>query len=88
MSPGAETVRVQLSYPIERVREPILYQLVIKFGLVPNIRRAAFDVRSGGFIALELSGDSGSLEEGLRWLEEMGIAVSPVGVDATQEWST
>ncbi len=87
MAGETETVRVQLNYPLERVKEPILYHLVKDYGLVPNIRRANIDVHTGGYIFLELTGPKDELERGLRWLEGCGITVSAIGVDGTQEWA-
>ncbi len=82
-----DTIRVQLNYPIELVTEPVLYRLVVDHGLIPNIRRAAFDQKSGGFIYLELSGQAEALERALAWLEGIGIGVSAIGFDGTQEWA-
>ncbi len=82
-----ETIRVQLNYPLERVKEPILYHLVMDFGLIPNIRRANIDVHTGGFIFLELSGEKEALERGLKFLENCGVTVSGIGVDGTEEWA-
>lgn len=87
MVPDMETIRVQLNYPLERVKEPILYQLVMKFGLIPSIRRANIDIRTGGFIYLDLSGEKSALESGLRWLDEQGVIVNAIGLDGTQEWA-
>lgn len=86
MSAEKETLRIQLSYPLERVKEPVLYHLVIDYGLIPNIRRANIDVHTGGFIVLELTGEKEALDRGLRFLEECGITVTPVGQDAAAEW--
>jgi len=85
--PGKETVRVQLNYPLERVKEPILYHLVMDYGLIPNIRRANIDSHTGGFIALELTGEETDLDRGLKYLEELGITVTSVGPESTEEWS-
>ena len=82
-----ETVRVQLNYPLDRVDQPVLYRLVRDFGLVPNIRRANIDPRSGGYIFLELSGEKEALERGLRFLANLGVTVSAIGLDGTQEWA-
>lgn len=87
MSQEIETIRVQLNYPLEHVKEPILYHLVVDYGLIPNIRRANIDVHTGGYIFLELSGEKSALEKGLAWLEELGITVSAIGLDGTQEWA-
>ena len=88
MATEKETLRVQLNYPLERVKEPILYHLVMDYGLIPNIRRANIDVHTGGFIVLELTGEKDAVDRGLKFLENCGITVSPVGVDTTQEWPT
>ena len=89
MSNEQETIRVQLNYPLERVKEPILYHLVMDYGLIPNIRRASVDVHTGGFIVLELTGEKGQLDRGLKFLEGCGITVTDVGVDSVQqEWSS
>ncbi len=87
MAGERETIRVQLNYPLERVKEPILYHLVMDYGLIPNIRRANIDVHTGGFIFLELTGEKESLRRGLEWLQGLGITVSAIGVDGTQEWA-
>jgi hypothetical protein len=87
MSVPRETQRVQLTYPPEIVTEPILYHLVVDHGLIPNIRRANMDARTGGFIVLELTGEPEALDRGIRFLEGCGIEVSVAGVDASTEWT-
>ena len=87
MAENKETIRVQLNYPLERVKEPILYHLVMDFGLIPNIRRANIDSHSGGFIALELSGERADLDRGLKFLEDTGVTVTSVGPESTEEWN-
>ena len=82
-----DSVRVQLSYPISLVNQPIVYRLVTDFGLIPSILRANFDVRTGGTLFLELAGDRGRLEGALAWLEEMGVGVDAIGLDGAQEWA-
>ena len=82
-----QTKRVQLNYPLERVKEPVLYHLVMDYGLIPNIRRANIDSHSGGFIALELTGEQQDLDRGIRFLEETGITVTSVGPETTEEWN-
>lgn len=86
MANEKETIRVQLNYPLERVKEPVLYHLVMDYGLIPNIRRANIDVHTGGFIVLELTGEKAALERGVQFLESCGITVSTAGMDAAQEW--
>lgn len=78
MANDKQTIRVQLNYPLERVKEPILYHLVLDYGLIPNIRRANIDVHTGGFIVLELTGEKPDLDRGIAFLEKCGITVTDV----------
>jgi L-aspartate semialdehyde sulfurtransferase ferredoxin len=73
-------LRVRLTFPAELIQEPIVYRLVKDFDLVINIRRA--DVKADyGWIALELEGDEGALERGVRWLKDKGVQVDPIERD-------
>ena len=47
-----QSIRVQLDYPLEQVKEPIIYHLVTDYELVPNVRRANIDVHTGGMMVL------------------------------------
>ena len=72
--------RVRLTFPSSLIQEPILYRLVKDFDIVINIRRA--DVKANhGWIALELEGDEGTLERGVKWLEDRGVQVDPIERD-------
>ena len=82
-----ETVRIQLNYPLSQVKRPILYELVRDYGLIPNIRRANMDVRTGGYIFLELTGDHHAINRALLWLEAIGVGVDAIGLDGTEEWA-
>ena len=82
-----ESIRVLLDYPLEQVKEPIIYHLVTDYHLVPNIRRANIDVRTGGFLFLELSGERQNLDRALDWLQATGIDIDAIGLDGTQEWA-
>jgi L-aspartate semialdehyde sulfurtransferase ferredoxin len=73
-------IRLRLTFPTELIQEPIVYRLVKDFDLVINIRRA--DVKADhGWIALELEGDEGALERGVRWLKGKGVQVDPIERD-------
>ncbi len=80
-----ETTRVKLDYPLERVKEPIIYHLVTDYRLVPNIRRANIDHNAGGMMILEIEGDPDDLEAGMEFLRRLGITVTPVGQE--QSWT-
>ena len=49
-------VRLFVSFPEELVDRPMIYEIVKRFDVVPNIRRANVEAHSG-WVILELSGD-------------------------------
>lgn len=66
--------RVKLTFPPDLVREPIMGELVRRFDVMPNIRRA--DVRDEvGWIVCEMSGSEQGLVDALEWLEDLGVDV-------------
>ncbi len=66
--------RVRLTFPAELVRQPIIGQLVRRFDVLPNIRRA--DVSEDvGWIVCELDGEAGKVAEAIAWMEEIGVDV-------------
>jgi L-aspartate semialdehyde sulfurtransferase ferredoxin len=80
-----ESIRVQLDYPLEQVKEPIIYHLVVDYNLVPNIRRANIDVHTGGMLVLQLDGTRADLEEGIAFLRRLGITVTDI--EGGQPWT-
>jgi ABC-type methionine transport system ATPase subunit len=66
--------RVRLTFPAELVRQPIVGQLVRRFDVMPNIRRA--DVSEDvGWIVCELDGDVSAVDQAISWLQEIGVDV-------------
>lgn len=73
-------MRVRLTFPPERIQEPIIYLLGKEFDIVTNIRRA--DVKADyGWVALELEGKEENLERGIAWLKQKGVKVDPIERD-------
>jgi ABC-type methionine transport system ATPase subunit len=81
-----ETIRVQLNFPLEQVKKPIIWHFAHDYGLMFSIRRANIDVHVGGFTVLELTGPKDKLEAALDWAQAEGIEVSTVGANGTDEW--
>ncbi len=77
-----EHIRVQLDYPLEQVKEPIIYHLVTDYRLIPNIRRANIDVHTGGMMVLEIEGTRADLDAGLDFLRGLNIAVNEIGLES------
>ncbi len=78
-------IRVQLDYPLEHVKEPIIFHLVTDYRLIPNIRRANIDVHSGGMLVLEIEGAERDLADGISFLRSLGITVTEIGTE--QPWT-
>jgi hypothetical protein len=73
-------LRVRLTFPPERIQEPIIYRLVKDFDIVTNIRRA--DVKGDhGWVVLEMEGDEATLDRGIAWLKGKGVHVDPIESD-------
>jgi ABC-type methionine transport system ATPase subunit len=66
--------RLRLTFPEQLVRDPVIAQLVRRFDVIPNIRRA--DVSDDvGWIVCEIEGDDGAVHAAVAWLEEIGVDV-------------
>lgn len=68
---------VKLTFPTRLIKEPVTYQMAMKYRLVPNIRRAKVTT-SVGELVLELEGTRPNLDKGLVYLAKRGVKVEPV----------
>jgi hypothetical protein len=69
--------RVKFTFPEELITQPIIWEVGKRFDLITNIRRADVTAEVAWAI-LEVEGEMERIEEGLRWVSEMGIRVDPV----------
>ena len=73
-------IRIQLTYPSDRIQEPILYEVARRFHLKFNVRRA--DIDAGiGWVQLMLEGERSEIEAAIEWVEAQGIRADPVEGD-------
>ena len=70
-----EHLRLFVSFPEELVERPMIYELVKRFDVVPNIRRANVEPHSG-WVILELSGEPDARAAAIAYLEELGCSVN------------
>lgn len=77
------TTRLYVSIPEELVDRPLVYELVKKFEVVPNIRRANVEEHTG-WIVLELSGADGSIQAAIAHLTEQGCSVNRMEGDVLE----
>jgi hypothetical protein len=70
----ADALRLFVSFPEDLVERPMIYEIVKRFDVVPNIRRAGVEAHSG-WIILELSGAHDARDAAIAYLEEHGCIV-------------
>jgi ABC-type methionine transport system ATPase subunit len=69
--------QVMFTFTEQLTKEPIIYDLGIKFNVITNIRRA--DISDCmGWAVLELEGNDKDIEKGLAWVTVKGVRVDPV----------
>ena len=69
--------QVLFTFPQKLIKEPVIYDLGIKFNVVTNIRRADVS-QSKGWVVLELEGDEAKIDQGIEWVISKGVRVDPV----------
>ena len=73
-------LRVRLTFPPERVTEPVVYNIGHQYDVVTNIRRANVTADEG-WIVLEITGDADELERVIEHLRHIRVQVEPVEGD-------
>ena len=73
-------LRVRLTFPPERVTEPVVYNIGHQYNVITNIRRANVTADEG-WIILELIGDTDELERLVDHLRNIRVQVEPVEGD-------
>ena len=68
-----------LRFPREIVDKPIIYNLVRDYSLDFNILKAQIFPRKEGMLVMELRGSDDDFEKGIKYLEQVGVQVEPVG---------
>jgi hypothetical protein len=75
--------KMELDFPARLVTKPFIYNLVKRFDLVPNIRRANV-TKDFGYIQLELVGSESALKRGIEFLKKEGVRVEPIEKDVLE----
>jgi hypothetical protein len=76
-------LRLFVSFPEALVDRPLIYEVIQKFDVVPNIRRANVEDRSG-WIILEMNGETAQLDASVSYLEELGCTVNRMEGDVLE----
>ena len=69
------SLRLFVSFPEELVDRPLVYEIIKKFDVVPNIRRANVEGHSGWLI-LEVNGEQAQLDGAIAYFEGLGCTVA------------
>lgn len=76
-------VRLFVSFPEQLVDRALIYEVIKKFDVVPNIRRANVEDHSG-WVILEMNGDTAQLDASVAYLEEVGCTVNRMEGDVLE----
>ena len=66
-----------LTYPPALIKEPLIYLLIKKFDIIPNIRGANVSDEMG-LLAMEIEGAQDDIDRAITWLREQGVTVEPI----------
>jgi ABC-type methionine transport system ATPase subunit len=69
--------RVDLTFPKDQIKEPVLSMLSKQFDIVFNIRGSTV-TSDMGLVALEIDGKESEVAKAIDWLKAKGITVEPI----------
>lgn len=72
--------RIHLTFPRERIAEPVVCTVAKRYDVIFSIRRANVEAGSG-WMDLEIDGEEAEIQRVVQFLEETGIRVDPVEGD-------
>ncbi len=75
--------RFWLNFAGDLVTQPIVYELVHQFDLVPNIRQASVS-HDSGVMSLEVEGEPEKIAAAVQWLEKTGVTVEPLEINVIE----
>jgi hypothetical protein len=71
------SLKVHITFPETRIKEPIIYQIGQEYRVVTNIRRADVTEKTG-WVDLELVGDPKEIERAVEGLKKKGVKIDPI----------
>lgn len=71
------SVKVHLTFPEDKIKEPIIFNVGHEFKVITNIRKA--DVREKkGWVDLEITGEPTEIEKAIDSMKKKGVKVDPI----------
>lgn len=74
---------LDLIFPENLIKEPVIWKMAKKFDIVFNLRRAKITEKVGE-IVLELEGEQENLSQAVEWLKKQGLKVQPITRDTLE----
>ena len=73
-------IRLQLIYPEDKIKEPVICRVCKNFDVILNIRTAKVTAEVG-ILTVEIDGDEEEIERAIEYIKSAGVSVSPVEGD-------
>jgi len=70
-------LKVRITFPEAKIREPIIYNAGKNYKVVTNIRRADVNEKTG-WVDLELVGEVEEIERAIAGMKVSGVKVDPI----------
>lgn len=77
------SLRIRLTFPPEKITEPIIYNIGHQYKVVTNIRRANV-IEEAGWVMLEILGPPEEIERAIDYLKNIKVQVELVEGDVVQ----
>ncbi|HEX9758742.1 MAG TPA: NIL domain-containing protein [Nitrospiria bacterium] len=71
------SLKVHITFPEEKIKEPIIYLVGQEYKVVTNIRKADVTEKTG-WVDLELVGDPKEIERAVEGIKKKGVKVDPI----------
>ena len=72
------TRRYVLTFPPEKVDQPLTYNLIKDYKMEINILKADINAGKEGKLLLEFRAEKEEMEKGLKYIKEKGVGIAPV----------
>ncbi|MCZ7649422.1 MAG: NIL domain-containing protein [Planctomycetota bacterium] len=81
---GKEIVfRAYLTFDEKTTTRPMIYELIKKFDVVPNIRTASCK-EDMAIMSLSITGDEEEIDRACKWLRKEGVRIDPVEMNVVE----
>jgi molybdopterin synthase sulfur carrier subunit len=75
-----KSLKFHITFPEQKIKEPVIYTIGKEFSVIPNIRRADVNEKTG-WMDLELLGEIDEIEKAVTYMKKTGITVDPIERD-------